>query len=316
MELQTKIPLSKQQHDLIDYDSKLLLLGSCFVENIGNKLEYYKFQNILNPFGILFQPLAIETLVTRGINKAYYSEDELFLQNDLWHCFEAHSSLSALSKEALLSNLNKAIDSVNEEIHNATHVVITLGTSWAYRFIETDALVANCHKVPQKRFHKELLTADQIETSLSAIIALIKSMNPKVSILLTVSPVRHLKDGFVQNTQSKAHLITAVQNVVEPRKKVYYFESYEVMMDELRDYRFYAEDMMHPNELAINYIWERFKAVWLSDESIAIMDRVETIQKGLAHKPFNPKSEQHQKFLADLKRKQEQLQKEIPQIHF
>jgi lysophospholipase L1-like esterase len=316
MKLQTKIPLSKQSNNLIDYKSNILSIGSCFVENIGKKLDYYKFQNGQNPFGILFHPLAIETLITNAINKKEYTEDDIFFNNEQWHCFDAHSKLSNPSKGDLFKELNNQICSTNQQINNSTHIIITLGTAWQYRFIETDSVVANCHKIPQKQFLKELLSVDEIKESLQAIIALIRSVNKNASILFTVSPIRHLKDGFVENTQSKAHLIAAIHQVVEPRQQVFYFPSYEIMMDELRDYRFYKEDMIHPNQTAVNYIWEAFQNVWISPESLKIMEEVEAIQKGLTHKPFNPNSKAHKTFLQQLNQRQENLQLLFLHIQF
>lgn len=308
MQLQTQIPLKPENYNPIDYKSKLFLLGSCFVENIGNKLSYFKFQNTLNPIGILFHPKAIEALITNAINEKEYTEEDIFFENEQWHCFDAHSKLSSTSKEDLLDSLNTQIRLTNQQVKESTHIIITLGTAWVYRFIETDTYVANCHKVPQKKFLKELLSVDEIEISLQAIISLIKSINSKATIVFTVSPIRHIKDGFLENTQSKAHLISAIHKVVEPREFLHYFPSYEIMMDELRDYRFYAEDMLHPNTTAINYIWNKFKYAWITPEIYDVMDEVETIQKGLSHKPFNPNTPAHQQFLQNLESKKNSLQ--------
>ncbi|CAM1346080.1 GSCFA domain-containing protein [Tenacibaculum crassostreae] len=316
MIFQTQIPLSKQKHNQITYNSELLLLGSCFSENIGQKLSYYKFQSIQNPFGILFHPKAIELLITNSINKKEYSDTDVFFHNERWHSFEAHSQLSSPSKETLLNNLNNSITSTFKQLKNATHLIITLGTSWVYREIASDALVANCHKIPQKKFLKELLSIDEISESLEGINTLVKSINPTITIIHTVSPVRHLKDGFIENQQSKAHLLAAIHQVVEPRKNTHYFPSYEIMMDELRDYRFYSEDMIHPNKTAIDYIWKKFREVWFSEDTLKTMEEVETIQKGLAHKPFNPNSEAHQLFLKKLQQKKETLIKAFPFMSF
>ena len=315
MQFQTNISLKPQQHNQIDYDSKLLLLGSCFTENIGNKLAYFKFQNLVNPFGILFHPKAIENLVLNAINERLYTENDIFFHNERWHCFEAHSVLSATTKEALIESLNTAIASTNQQVKDSTHIIITLGTAWAYRFIETDTQVANCHKVLQKKFLKELLSVDEIRESLEAINSLIRSVNTNATVVFTVSPVRHLKDGFIENQQSKAHLISAIHQVTNGGN-VSYFPSYEIMMDELRDYRFYKEDMLHPNKTAIDYIWERFSKVWISDKAFKNMQEVETIQKGLSHKPFNVNSEQHQTFLVNLESSISSLQSEYPFITF
>lgn len=316
MNLQTHIPISKEPHHPIDYSSKLFLLGSCFSENIGNKFEYFKFQTNQNPLGILFHSKTIETLVTDAINEKEYIEKDVFNLNERWHSFDAHSALSTTSKEEIVDNLNSTIKATNQQIKQATHIIITLGTAWIYRHIASDQIVANCHKVPQKQFLKELLSVEDITESLESIIALIRDVNPKVNFIFTVSPVRHLKDGFIQNQQSKAHLISAIHQIVEPRKGVFYFPSYEIMMDELRDYRFYAEDMIHPNKTAIEYIWNRFSDTWISSTAEETMIKVDSIQKRLQHKPLNPYSKEHLKFLEKLDTDIKQIQKQFPMIKY
>ena len=314
MEFQTRIPSEKQSKNQIDYSSNVLLFGSCFSENIGQKLDYFKFQNFQNPFGILFHPKAIETLIENAINQKQYSEKDVFFHNEQWHSFDAHSKLSNTSKDHLISQLNAQINLTALKLKTASHVIITLGTAWVYRNIKVDAVVANCHKVPQKQFNKELLSIDNVSDSLKNILSLIRSINDEASIIFTLSPVRHLKDGFVENSQSKAHLLAAIHQVVKQHS--FYFPSYEIMMDELRDYRFYGEDMIHPNQTAINYIWERFKSVWISDSAFKIMDAVDSIQKGLQHKPFNANSQQHQNFIQSLEVKKASLKKDFPHINF
>lgn len=294
----------------------MFLLGSCFSENIGEKFNYYKFKSSQNPFGILFHPKAIETFVTNAINQKEYTEDDVFFLNERWHCFDAHSQLSNTSKEELLTNLNLAVQQTSQRINASTHIIITLGTSWVYRLIESDAFVANCHKVPQKKFLKEILSIDEIVESLESMIALIRDINPNVNFIFTVSPVRHLKDGFTENQRSKSHLIAAIHQVVDPRKKTHYFPSYEILMDELRDYRFYKEDMIHPNQIAIDYIWSKFNSIWISENAQGIQEKVDQIQRGLNHKPFNPSSKEHQKFIASIQQKTELLQEEFPHITF
>ena len=315
MKLQTKIPLKRETQNLIDYKSNLLLLGSCFSENIGDKLSYFKFQSTQNPFGILFHSKAIENLISNTSNKKVYSSDDLIHQNEVWHSFDAHSSLSSASENELLNKLNSAISLTSKKIKEASHIVITLGTSWVYRYIETDTIVANCHKIPQKKFLKELLTITEITESLAHSISLIKSLNSEVSITFTVSPIRHLKDGFIENTQSKSHLIAAIHTLVN-KQNVSYFPSYEIMMDELRDYRFYAEDMIHPNKTAINYIWEKFVDTRFSEESLPTMKEIEAIQKGILHRPFHEKSEQHQHFLEKIVKRKEKIKSQFPFIKF
>jgi lysophospholipase L1-like esterase len=316
MKLQTKIPLKRETQNLIDYHSEILLLGSCFSENIGHKLSYFKFQSKQNPFGILFHPKAIENLISRAIREELYTEKELTFNNERWHCFDAHSSISAVAKNVLLTNLNSALIHTKKQLKEATHVFITLGTSWVYRYLETNTIVANCHKIPQKEFSKELLSVAEISRTLEQCIALLKSINKTVSVTFTVSPVRHLKDGFIENTRSKAHLIAAIHTVINSKNNTYYFPSYEIVMDELREYRFYNEDMLHPNTTAINYIWEKFVSSWFSREAQDIMQEVETVQKEISHRPFNEKSKQHQQFLRKLELKKGKLLLRFPFLKF
>ncbi|WP_320815268.1 GSCFA domain-containing protein [Flavobacterium sp.] len=316
MQFTTKIPISKR-NSLINYNSKIVSLGSCFAENISEKFEYYKFQNNVNPFGIIFNVVSLERLIKRSIHKEYYTEKDIFYHNDLWHCYEVHSELSNPNKEAFLNELNLLIDSTNKQVTESTHLIITLGTSWIYRNIRTNNVVANCHKVPQKDFNKELLSVEAIEQSLQNIISLVHAVNPNCSFIFTVSPVRHIKDGFVENNVSKAHLISALYCAFDFQLSTFnYFPSYEIMMDELRDYRFYAEDMLHPNQVAVDYIWERFSESCIAEESHSIMNEVAEIQKGLAHRSFNPDSENHQKFLHNLEIKKTNLAQQFPQIKF
>lgn len=318
MKLQTTVPLNKADNP-IDYQSRLLLMGSCFVENMGNKLDYHKFQQLQNPFGILFHPLAIENLVHRALEDRHYTETEVFEQDGIWHCFDAHSEVRAKSKEALLQNINQKLHDTRMGLQNASHIVITLGTAWVYRYNASNKIVANCHKVPQKEFSKELLAIDAVKASLENLIKMLAEVNPEAQPIFTVSPVRHLKDGFMENQQSKATLISALHKVLSPRAQsrgLDYFPAYEIMMDELRDYRFYEKDMVHPNALAVDYIWEKFKSVWISSDCYAVMEEVDSIQKGLLHRPFNPDSEAHQKFRTSLQSKITYLQERYPLMKF
>lgn len=314
MNLQTLIPLIPADNQL-DSQSQLLLLGSCFSQHIGEKLNYFKFQSLQNTFGILFHPKAIESLISKSIDQESYSEKEVFFHNERWHCFDAHSDLSDVSKERLIQNLNEGLAATNEQIRKATHIIITLGTAWVYRKTETENIVSNCHKIPQSEFKKELLTPEVVFDCLQRIINKITSVNKKTEVIFTISPVRHLKDGFVENQRSKAHLISSVQKIINGGDASY-FPSYEIMMDELRNYRFYESDMVHPNQLAIDYIWEKFREVWISEKSFPVMEKVDEIQKGLQHRPFKPDSEQHKKFTKSLTDKIKYLQQEYPYMEF
>ena len=316
MNFTTKIPIQKFDNP-IDYSSKIVSLGSCFAENMGAKLQYFKFQSTSNPFGIIFNSISIETLISMTVNKMEFTEKDIFFHNEMWHCFEVHSIMSNASSDLLLNNLNITLHSFRNQLKEATHCIITYGTSWVYKNKDTNKIVANCHKVPQNQFEKEILSVEEIEKSIQKTIQLIKEINPNCNIIFTISPVRHLKDGFVENQRSKAHLITAIQSIINSKLPILnYFPSFEIQMDELRDYRFYAEDMLHPNQIAIDYIWERFCECIIFEESLNIMDEVATIQKGLSHRPFNPNSESHDKFITNLNKKIKILNKQFPQIRF
>lgn len=322
MQFTTKIPIQKSSFP-IDYDSKILLLGSCFAENMGEKFDYFKLQSTTNPFGIIFNAVSLEILIRRAIENRTFTENDIFFHNELWHCYEVHSELSNPNKEDFLATLNDLINSTHQQLNDSTHIIITLGTSWVYRLrqaqSDSDGVVANCHKVPQKHFTKELLSIQQIKESIESIISLVHSVNPNCKFIFTVSPVRHIKDGFVENSLSKAHLVSSIFHALQVPPlgaEGAYFPSYEIMMDELRDYRFYADDMLHPNQTAIAYIWEQFVNSTISEESKSIMIEIDSIQKSLAHKPFNPNSESHQEFKMKLHQKIDFFRKLNPQINF
>lgn len=315
MNFTTKIPISKSNSP-IDYSSQIVALGSCFAENMGEKFDFYKFQNTTNPFGIIFNPVSIEKILERAIHLNYFTETDLFFHNELWHCYEVHSDLSQPNKEAMLSNLNRLLTEMNSKLAAATHLFITYGTSWVYQLKASNAVVANCHKVAQDQFEKVILSVTEIENAIQNSIDLIQKFNPTCQVVFTVSPVRHIKDGFVENQRSKANLISAMHTSISQHPTSSYFPSYEIVMDELRDYRFYAQDLLHPNAVAIDYIWERFCESNITDAAQQVMQEVESIQKGMAHRPFHPDSISHSKFLQKLKEKSAQLEAQYPYMKF
>lgn len=318
MQFTTPVPIQKSNFQ-IDYNSKIVSLGSCFAVNIGEKFDFYKFQNSINPFGILFHPLALEQIISKAISEEKFSEADIFFQNERWHSFDVHSDLSNSDKNQLLKTLNSNLENFRTNLVESSHVIITLGTAWVYRNVKSGEVVANCHKVPQKEFKKELLSVEEIKSSLNRIIEQISTANPSAKIIFTISPVRHIKDGFVENQWSKANLISALHESLQSEicnLKTFYFPSFEIMMDELRDYRFYAEDMIHPNKTAIDFIWKRFSEAWISDEAIDTMNEIENIQKGLNHRPFNENSEQHLTFLEKLKQRISILEQRFPFMKF
>ncbi len=314
MEFRTPIQLIKEKKQ-IDYNSNVVLFGSCFVENIEKYFNYFKFQNITNPHGIIFHPKSIEKSISECVKNKEYQQRDLYYNQDYWLSFNHHSKFSSDRLDEVLTKINSNIKTTHHALKKASHVFITLGTAWIYRFEASGNIVANCHKIPQKEFQKSLLSIEQITQSLTKAITNLKKINPDVTILLTVSPVRHLRDGFVENSRSKAHLHTAIHEVVD-KKSVFYFPSFEIMMDDLRDYRFYKNDWLHPSETALKYIWEKFKFAWIAEKAYPLLEEIDGIQKSLEHKPFRKDSEEHQKFLLKLQNKMESISASHPFIKF
>lgn len=305
------------QEPKIDHNSELFLVGSCFVENIGEKLDYFKIPNLRNPFGIIYHPAAIENFLDRTVKNLEFGTEDVIQHNERWHSFEAHSIMSNVNREELVKNLNINLSFTKEYLEKASHVIITLGTSIGYILSETGYYVANCHKFPQHRFRKKNMEVADLVVCLQNMISALQAINPGVKVIFTISPVRHLKDGMVQNQLSKSHLIAAVHNILDENpENTAYFPAYEILMDELRDYRFYSDDMIHPSSTAIDYIWQRFTETWLSKDSGPVMREIESIQRGLKHRPFNSESQAHQNFLHTLNSRIGNLKNEFPHIKF
>ena len=316
MQLQTIVPI-KPLENKIDYHSKIVSVGSCFAVNMAQRFQQFQFQQAVNPFGILFHPVAIARLIDFAVENKTFTEEDVFLYNEIWSSFDAHSDLNELEQEDIIDALNAKIQVFRNHITEASHIILTFGTAWVYRNIEKDQLVANCHKVPQNQFSKELLTVTQCQEAIASIEKGVRSLNPNIQIIYTISPVRHIKDGYVENQRSKAHLISALHNHLDhAMENNYYFPSFELVMDELRDYRFFAKDLIHPNEMAIDYIWEKFVEHAIDPAILPTMKLVDEVQKGLAHRPFNPYTEAHQKFLDKLAQKLDVLLEQYPFMNF
>ena len=288
---------------------------------MAEKLDYFKMQQVVNPFGILFHPIAIEKFIGYVVDQKTFVEKDFFFHNERWHCFDAHSDLSDSDIQMLVQKANSAIEMSRKQLVESTHIIITYGTSWVYRELTSGTIVANCHKVAQQQFEKELLSVNIIQESIRNTIRQIREINQTAQIIFTISPVRHIKDGFIENQWSKSNLISGLQLATREQSSAKvippaYFPSYEIMMDELRDYRFYAEDMIHPNQTAIDYIWERFSECYISETAHSVMEKINSIRKGLAHRPFDENSKQHQQFLLKLDNSIAALQVEYPNITF
>lgn len=315
MDFRTKVPI-KAGAPKIAHSTGVFLIGSCFVENIGVKLDWFKFKNLQNPTGIIFHPSAIRQFFQRMSSNKQYENKHVFEFNGGWQSLEAHSDMRRPTEKECLNDLNSALEKSRKFLKNSSHVIISLGTSWGYVHESTDAIVANCHKIPQKKFKKKLSSIQEIKKDLQLISDAVLKLNKNAKVIFTISPIRHLKDGFQENQQSKAHLIAALHEFLVSNTRSAYFPSYEILMDELRDYRFYTDDMLHPNNLAIDYIWKLFSENWMPQETLELNGDIDKIQKALSHRPREENSLEHKKFLTKLQGKIEEIQKKHPEISF
>ncbi|AWW31785.1 GSCFA family protein [Echinicola strongylocentroti] len=306
MQLQTtfEIPLFSEP---LDHSQEIVTLGSCFSNVMGQKLSERKFNVLNNPFGTLFNPISLLQLIDTTLTNAPFPE-ELFLKHDGRHLhFSCHSSMAASSKESLLQLLSTTTKKTKEALSSASLLIITLGTAYIHEHNPSGKIVANCHKQPAKEFSKRMLSIDEITQAFATTYQHLNKVNANLNILLTVSPVRHTKDGIPENQLSKSTLRVACGQIAESYDNINYFPSYEIMMDELRDYRFYKDDLIHPSAQAEDYIWERFAKSHLSENAQKQAKHIMAIKTALAHKPFNAESESHQKFLKNLLSKMEQM---------
>lgn len=315
MDFRTHVPV-KDGTPKIDHTSGVFLIGSCFVENIGDKLEWFKLKSLQNPSGIIFHPSPIRQFFQRMSNNEEFQKKDVLEFNGYWQSLEAHSDMRRETQEDCLEALNSQLKIGREFIENSSHVIISLGTAWGYIYENTEKIAANCHKIPQKKFKKELSSINEIINDLEVINHSVSQINQNTTLIFTISPVRHLKDGFQENQRSKAHLIAAVHQFLESNPMTSYFPSYEILMDELRDYRFYADDMLHPNNLAIEYIWKMFSENWFTERSLGLNREIDKIQKQLSHRPRAEDSPSHKKFLTKLQAKIEEIHKNYPEITF
>ena len=281
-----------------------------------DKFDFFKFDQYTNPFGIIFQPKAIEKALFDCVDQKEYSAEDLIQHGDIWLSLHHHSKFNNRDSKLVINDINKHIDQGHKTLKRASHIIITLGTSWAYRWKEDGSLVANCHKIPQAKFKKELLSSEQILQSLQNMVRKVQGLNKDVKFIFTVSPVRHWKDGAVQNQLSKSTLILAIHQLKKIFDNVEYFPAYEIMMDDLRDYRFYADDMLHPSKVAVDYIWDLFSKTYFEDETIEIIKEVGKIIQAKNHRPLNSKTENHREILESQQNKIIQLKKKYSFLDF
>ncbi|MEB2779680.1 GSCFA domain-containing protein [Algoriphagus sp. C2-6-M1] len=294
----------------ISHQSKILSLGSCFAQTIGQKLFDTKFDCLVNPFGTIFHPMILGDLLDHAIFQDKLEENGLIEWDGMHFYLGAHSDLHGNSIEQLKKNYALQLAEIKKYLETGTHLILTFGTSWIYE-TQDFGRVANCHKLPQKLFLKRLVPLEEMVSHLGHVFGNISRAYPQLKIILTVSPVRHTKDGIPENQLSKSLLRVLCATLENRFSEVSYFPAYEIMMDELRDYRFYKADLIHPSEVAENYIWEKWIATHFTSETKAKVDQIQKIRLELSHHPLNPKSEAHRKFLQNLLQKLERLNTEF-----
>lgn len=312
MELYTRILLPKARFSF-SYEDRVVMMGSCFAENIGRKLEENKFSVDINPFGTLYNPASVAEGLRMLLRPERFTPGDLFQHEGIYHSFTHHSRFSAPSEEECLGHINSRLSESSDFLRKATRLVITLGTAFVYRLKSDGRIVSNCHKLPEKMFDRQLLSVGEIVAEWKGLLLSLWEQNPELKILFTVSPIRHWKDGAHGNQLSKATLLLAIDALQkEFPEHTAYFPAYEIMMDELREYRFYADDMLHPSTTAIEYIWERFTGSMLSPDSLSILKEWKDIQKAINHKPFQPESEAYKRFISQTLLKMERLNEKFP----
>ncbi|RAJ08898.1 GSCFA family protein [Chitinophaga skermanii] len=296
------------------HSDQILLLGSCFAEEMGQMLAQHKYDVLQNPHGILFNPTSIVEAMNSYMDNKQYTETDLFLHEDIYHSWQHHSRFSGTDQAQVLAQINASQNAAIDRLKHIDWLVITLGSAYVYALKENNKIVGNCHKVSNQHFYKRLLTLEEVVTGLDNMMHRLFFLNKKVNILFTVSPVRYIRDGVAENNLSKAILLQAVHHLVNKFNRLHYFPAYELVIDDLRDYRFYKEDLVHPNELAIKYVWEKFSEACISPASQALQSKIADIVRAYHHRPFNPQSPGHQQFLQQYAQKVRILQQEHPNL--
>lgn len=307
----------KKLPEPVGYKDKLLLIGSCFTEHIGNALEELKFSVLQNPNGVLFDSASVCKSLTSYIQNKQYKEDDLFQLNEVWHSWQHHSRFSNMSATEAVQIINASQQKAHAFLKEADWIIITLGSSFSYRLTDlannkTGDGVANCHRAPGQWFNKHLLSIDETITMLDNTYHQLLQFNPKLKIIFTVSPVRHIRDGVVENNRSKARLIEAVHHMVNKFDRLYYFPAYELVIDVLRDYRFYDIDLAHPNYMATSFVLEKFTETCIDPGAGALMEEVRKIVIARKHKPFQPATAAHRQFLKVHAEKTRELMSQFP----
>lgn len=313
MEFRTKVEMPLLR-PLIHHSDKLMLWGSCFAENVGKMLSDSKFLCDVNPFGILYNPLSIAEALRQVSVRKHYTSADLRCDRGTWFSLMHHSSFDSPDPDRCLQLVNGRIDRAYERLAEADWLLLTWGTARVYTWKEDGRIVGNCHKLPERMFDRRLLEPDEIADEYAELLEGLHAKRPDMHVLFTVSPIRHAKDGMHGNQLGKAVLLLAADKLCRQFPFCHYFPSYEIMMDELRDYRFYADDMLHPSRMAVDYIWERFSDTCFAEDARSFIRQWESVRKGLEHRPFNPESENYRAFLRQILLKIEDLKEKFPYL--
>jgi hypothetical protein len=300
----------------IDYSQKLMFVGSCFSKNIGEQFQTYKFNGVINPNGILYNPVSIADSLIRITENKLVKKNELFFANECWNHWQFHSMFSNPNKQLCLSAINDSISGAFKFLKETDWLFITLGSAFVYKQNNTQQTVANCHKIPQKEFTKHLLTIDEIVANLLDLMGKLNAFNNQLKIVFTISPVRYIRDGVVENNISKARLIEAVYQLTTKMPNTIYFPAYELIMDDLRDYRFYQTDLVHPNEQAIEYVFKNLRAVSFDEETVLLFEKIKKIVTAKNHRPFHENTAAHKKFKETFIESCKQLIMDYPFLNF
>ena len=300
----------------IDYNSKLMMLGSCFAENIGSKFSYYKFDVDVNPCGIIYNPLSVANVLRLIMGGKRFEKNDLRKVGEKWVSLYHHGAFSSTDPDECLSRINGRLEKAAEELRSLDLLVITWGTAWVYKHVRENMIVSNCHKIPAQEFERSRLSVENIVEEYVELINRLREINPGLRILFTVSPIRHWKDGAHGNQLSKATLLLAIDQLREKLEYVYYFPAYEIVLDELRDYRFYADDMLHVSGFTVDYIWERFLYSFITPDVVGLMNQIGRINKGMAHRPFDSKSEDYQRLVKKMLAEMAMISHSYPMIDF
>ncbi len=296
----------------IDHKSQILTLGSCFSENIGKKLQNAFFNIDVNPFGVLYNPLSIQNSLRLLLDDKEFTEKDIFRHASLWHSFSHDSSFSHIDADTTLKAINSRLRQASVNLSKADFLLITFGTAWVFEQANGGNVVSNCHKLPAAEFRRRRLTLDEIVNNYNDLIQTLQTSFPNLRIVFSVSPIRHWKDGAHENNISKATLLLAIDELTRKYSNIDYFPAYEIVMDELRDYRFYASDMLHPSETAVDYIWKRFGETYFSPETQALQKRLEQLSADLAHRALHPETEEYQSFLKNTEKRRSEIIRDYP----